>query len=33
MLSHYFDANTTKKIFQILKEFNIFIDLIKLNKL
>ncbi len=32
MLSHYFSANTTKETLQILKEFSVFIDLIKLNK-
>jgi len=33
MLLHYFNANTTKKTLQILKESSVFIDLIKLNKL
>ncbi len=32
MLLHYFSANITKKIFQILQKLNIFIDLIKFNK-
>ncbi len=33
MFSHYLSANVAKKIFQILQEFDIFIDLIKFNKL
>jgi len=33
MLLHYLSANVTKKIFQILRELNVFIDLIKFNKL
>jgi len=32
MLSHYFNTNATRKILQILKEFDVFIDLIKLNE-
>jgi len=33
MLLHYFSANIAKKIFQILQKFNVFINLIKFNKL
>ncbi len=33
MFSHYLNANIAKKILQILQEFDIFIDLIKSNKL
>ncbi len=33
MFSHYLSANVAKKILQILRELNVFIDLIKFNKL
>ncbi len=33
MFSHYLSANIAKKILQILRELNVFIDLIKFNKL
>ena len=33
MLSHYLSTNIAKKILQILQKLNIFIDLIKFNKL
>ncbi len=33
MLLHYFNINIAKKILQILQKFNIFINLIKFNKL
>ncbi len=33
MFSHYLNANVAKKILQILRESNVFIDLIKFNKL
>jgi len=33
MLSHYLSTNIAKKTFQILQKSNIFIDLIKFNKL
>jgi len=32
MLLHYFSVNATKKTLQILRELNVFIDLIKFNK-
>ncbi len=33
MFSHYLSTNIAKKILQILQKFNIFINLIKFNKL